>query len=71
MLELSLVKVGKGTGVGGLGLGITGCLGSAGLLLIQWLRRRGLPHLLAGIGWVLSWGGVDWFLWLASVAIIM
>ena len=34
MLELSLAKVGKGMGVGGLELGITGCLGSVGLLLI-------------------------------------
>ena len=49
MLELSLAKVGKGTGVGGLGLGMTGRSGSAGLLVIQWLQRRGLLHSLAGI----------------------
>ena len=62
MLELSLAKVGKGTGVGGLGLGMTGHSGSVGLLLIQQLWRRGLPRLLMGIGWVLSCGGADQFL---------
>ena len=50
VLELSLVKVGKTTGVGGLGLGMTGRSGSMGLLLIQQLQRRGLPRSLAGIG---------------------
>ena len=62
VLELSLANVGKGTGVGGLGLGMAGRSGSAGLLLIQWLRRRGLPRSFAGIGWVLSCGGADRFL---------
>ena len=71
MLALSRVMVGKGTGVGGLGLGMTGRSGSAGLLLSQRLRRRGLPRSLVGIEWVRSTGGADWFLWLASVAIVM
>ena len=35
VLALSYTKVGKGTGVGGLGLGMTGRSGSTGLLLIQ------------------------------------
>ena len=71
MLELSLAKVGKGTGGGGLGLGMTGFSGSAGLLLIQRLRWRGLLHSLAGIRYILSWGGADRFLWLASVVIVV
>ena len=71
MLELSLAKVGKGTGGGGLGLGMTGFSGSAGLLLIQQLQRRGLPCSLAGIRYILSWGSMDRFLWLASVAIVV
>ena len=62
VLELSLAKVGKGTGVGGLGLGMTGRSGSVGLLLIQWLQRRGLPRSFAGTEWVRSTGGVDQFL---------
>ena len=49
MLKLSLAKVGKGTGVRGLELGMTGRSGSTGLLLIQWFRQRGLLRLLAGI----------------------
>ena len=71
MLALSRVIVGKGTGVGGLGLGMTGGSGSVGLLRIQWFRRRGLPRSLAGIERVRSTGGADRFLWLASVTIVV
>ena len=63
VLALSLANtgalVGKGTGVGGLGM--TGGSGSAGLRLIQQLCLRGLLRSLAGIGWVQSCGGIDRF----------
>ena len=71
VLALSRVIVGKGTGVGGLGLGMTGRSGSMGLRPIQRLRRGGLPRSLAGTEWVRSTGGADRFLWLASVAVVM